>query len=100
MPVKLLESERLKYMILQIASGHFGWNRIIKAMPRMKADPAGILIKIGQGAKPGDGGLLPAAKVAPHIQAIRGVPRTTSAFAAEPSRALFHRRIGPEDACP
>lgn len=33
MPVKLLESERLKYMILQIASGHFGWNRIIKAMP-------------------------------------------------------------------
>lgn len=43
----------------------------------MKADPAGILIKIGQGAKPGDGGLLPAAKVAPHIQAIRGVPRTT-----------------------
>lgn len=77
MPIKLLESERLKYMILQIASGHFGWNRIIKAMPRMKADPAGILIKIGQGAKPGDGGLLPAAKVAPHIQAIRGVPRTT-----------------------
>ncbi len=39
------------------------------------ADPAGILIKIGQGAKPGDGGLLPAEKVAPHIQAIRGVPQ-------------------------
>lgn len=77
MPQALLESERLKYMILQIASGHFGWNRIITALPRMKADPAAILIKIGQGAKPGDGGLLPAAKVAPHIQAIRGVPRTT-----------------------
>lgn len=77
MPIKLLESERLKYMILQIASGHFGWNRIIKAMPRMKADPAAVLIKIGQGAKPGDGGLLPAAKVAPHIQAIRGVPKAT-----------------------
>lgn len=75
MPVKLLESEQLKYMILQIASGHFGWNRIIQAMPRMKVDPAGILIKIGQGAKPGDGGLLPAAKVATHIQAIRGVPK-------------------------
>lgn len=75
MPVKLMESEYLKYMILQIASGHFGWNRIIKAMPRMKVDPAGILIKIGQGAKPGDGGLLPAAKVADHIQAIRGVPK-------------------------
>ena len=46
-------------------------------MPRMKADPAGIPDQDRQGAKPGDGGLLPAAKVAPHIQAIRGVPRTT-----------------------
>ncbi len=77
MPKNLLESKRLKYMILQIGSGHFGWNRILQSIPRMKADPAAILIKIGQGAKPGDGGLLPAAKVAPHIQAIRGVPRTT-----------------------
>ena len=75
MPIKLLESEQLRYVILQIASGHFGWNRIIKALPKMKTDPAGVLIKIGQGAKPGDGGLLPAAKVAPHIQAIRGVPK-------------------------
>lgn len=75
MPVKLMESDYLQYMIIQIASGHFGWNRIIKAMPKMKVDPAGILIKIGQGAKPGDGGLLPAAKVADHIQAIRGVPK-------------------------
>jgi len=75
MPVKLLESEQLKYMILQIASGHFGWNRIVKAIPKMKVDPAGILIKIGQGAKPGDGGLLSAAKVASHVQAIRGVPK-------------------------
>ena len=77
MPVKLLESEYLKYSIIQIASGHFGWNRIIKAMPKMKVDPAGVLIKIGQGAKPGDGGLLQAEKVAPHVQAIRGVPKAT-----------------------
>jgi glutamate synthase (NADPH/NADH) large chain len=75
MPVRLLKSKYLKYMILQIASGHFGWNRIIKAMPHMVEDPAGVLIKIGQGAKPGDGGLLMAAKVASHIQAIRGVPK-------------------------
>lgn len=75
MPVQLLQSEYLKYSIMQIASGHFGWSRIIKSMPHMKVDPAGILIKIGQGAKPGDGGLLPAAKVAEHIQAIRGVPK-------------------------
>lgn len=75
MPVRLLKSDYLKYFIIQIASGHFGWNRIIKAMPDMVTDPAAILIKIGQGAKPGDGGLLPAEKVAPHIQAIRGVPK-------------------------
>ena len=73
--MRLLTSEYLKYFIVQIAPGHFGWNRILKAMPQMVTDPAGILIKIGQGAKPGDGGLLPAEKVAPHIQAIRGVPR-------------------------
>ncbi|GAB4173070.1 MAG: glutamate synthase-related protein [Geothermobacteraceae bacterium] len=74
-PVRLLKSKYLKYMILQIASGHFGWNRIAKAMPHMVEDPAGVLIKIGQGAKPGDGGLLQAQKVAEHIQAIRGVPK-------------------------
>ncbi|MGB7537414.1 MAG: glutamate synthase-related protein [Anaerolineales bacterium] len=74
LPVKLLTSKHLQYMIIQIASGHFGWNRIIKAMPDMVTDPAAILIKIGQGAKPGDGGLLPAEKVAAHIMAIRGVP--------------------------
>ncbi len=74
-PTKLLKSKYVKYMILQIASGHFGWNRIIKAMPDMTEDPAGILIKIGQGAKPGDGGLLLANKVAKYVQEIRGVPK-------------------------
>ena len=79
MPAKLLTSDYLKYFIIQIASGHFGWNRIIRAMPYMKTDPAGILIKIGQGAKPGDGGLLQKEKVAEHVQAIRGVPKATLA---------------------
>ncbi len=74
-PTKLLKSKYLKYMILQIASGHFGWNRIINSLTEMTEDPAGILIKIGQGAKPGDGGLLQAQKVARHIQEIRGVPK-------------------------
>jgi glutamate synthase (NADPH/NADH) large chain len=74
-PERLLKSRYLKYMILQIASGHFGWNRIVNAMPDMVEDPAGVLIKIGQGAKPGDGGLLMAKKVARHIQEIRGVPK-------------------------
>ncbi len=75
-PSRLLKSRYLKYLILQIASGHFGWNRILQAMPHMVEDPAGVLIKIGQGAKPGDGGLLQAQKVAEHIMAIRGVPKT------------------------
>ena len=75
-PEKLLKSKYLKYMILQIASGHFGWNRIINSMPEMVEDPAGILIKIGQGAKPGDGGLLLSKKVEKHIQEIRGVPKS------------------------
>lgn len=75
-PGRLLRSRYVRYMILQIASGHFGWNRIVNAMPRMQDDPAGVLIKIGQGAKPGDGGMLQAKKVARHIQEIRGVPKT------------------------
>ena len=74
-PVSLLKSRYLKYMILQIASGHFGWNRIVETMPEMIEDPAGILIKIGQGAKPGDGGLLLANKVSKYVQEIRGVPK-------------------------
>lgn len=76
-PPALLRSERIKYIILQIASGHFGWNRILQALPEMRDLPCAVLIKIGQGAKPGDGGLLPAAKVGPHIQSLRGVPKTT-----------------------
>lgn len=74
-PVRLLKSRYLKYIILQIASGHFGWNRIVNSMPYMQELPAGVLIKIGQGAKPGDGGLLQAKKVAKHISEIRGVPK-------------------------
>lgn len=74
-PVKLLKSEYIKYLILQVASGHFGWNKIIENMPHMKEYPAGVIIKIGQGAKPGDGGLLMGEKVASHIQKIRGVPK-------------------------
>ncbi len=73
-PPRLLKSRFIKYMILQIASGYFGWDEIIHAIPYMKEDPAGIEIKYGQGAKPGDGGLLMAQKVLPLIAKIRGVP--------------------------
>ncbi len=75
MPPRLLKSKYLKYFIIQIASGYFGWDEIIHALPHMTEDPAAIEIKYGQGAKPGDGGLLMAQKVLKLIAEIRGVPR-------------------------
>ncbi|MBW2072483.1 MAG: 4Fe-4S binding protein [Deltaproteobacteria bacterium] len=73
-PPRLLRSRFLKYVILQIASGYFGWDEIIHALPEMKEDPCAVEIKYGQGAKPGDGGLLMWYKVNELIAAIRGVP--------------------------
>ncbi len=77
-PPRLLRSEFLEYIILQVASGYFGWDEIIHAIPEMKVDPCAIEIKYGQGAKPGDGGLLMWHKVNKLIAAIRGVPERTS----------------------
>ena len=77
-PPRLLRSRFLKYVILQIASGYFGWDEIIHAIPEMKVDPCAIEIKYGQGAKPGDGGLLMWNKVNKLIAAIRGVPAGVS----------------------
>ena len=77
-PPRLLRSRFLKYTILQIASGYFGWDEIIHALPEMKEDPCAIEIKYGQGAKPGDGGLLMWHKVNKLIAAIRGVPTRVS----------------------
>ena len=74
-PPRLLRSRFLKYVVLQIASGYFGWDEIIHALPEMKEDPCAIEIKYGQGAKPGDGGLLMWYKVNKLIAAIRGVPQ-------------------------
>ena len=76
-PPRLLKSRFLKYFIIQIASGYFGWDEIIHAIPHMVEDPAAIEIKYGQGAKPGDGGLLMAQKVLNLIASIRGVPKFT-----------------------
>ncbi|MCF8024222.1 MAG: 4Fe-4S binding protein [Desulfobacteraceae bacterium] len=77
-PPRLLRSRFLRYVILQIASGYFGWDEIIHAIPEMKVDPCAIEIKYGQGAKPGDGGLLMWHKVNELISAIRGVPMGVS----------------------
>ncbi|MFO7753049.1 MAG: glutamate synthase-related protein [Desulfobacteraceae bacterium] len=77
-PPRLLKSRFIKYVILQIASGYFGWDEILHAIPHMKDDPCAIEIKYGQGAKPGDGGLLMWHKVNRLIAAIRGVPMGVS----------------------
>jgi len=77
-PPRLLKSRFLKYVILQIASGYFGWDEIIHNLPHMKEDPCAIEIKYGQGAKPGDGGLLMWYKVNQLIATIRGVPKGVS----------------------
>ena len=77
-PPLLLRSRFIKYVILQIASGYFGWDEIIRALPEMREDPCAIEIKYGQGAKPGDGGLLMWHKVNKLIAALRGVPAGVS----------------------
>ena len=75
-PPWVLRSPYLKYIILQIASGYFGWDEIIRAIPEMQCMPAAIEIKYGQGAKPGDGGLLMWYKVSKLIARLRGVPES------------------------
>ena len=68
-------------IVWDIASGYFGCRNAdgtfceenfaaTAANPQIKM----IEIKLSQGAKPGHGGVLPAAKVSPEISAARGVP--------------------------
>lgn len=59
--------------ILEMASGYFGWTE------ENIAQADAVEIKIGQGAKPGQGGLLPADKVTADIAAVRGIPAGTDA---------------------
>ena len=69
-------------LIWQIGTGYFGCRELdgsfslpqlvdrVAQTPQIRM----IEIKLSQGAKPGLGGILPAAKVTPEISAIRGVP--------------------------
>lgn len=59
--------------VLEMASGYFGWTEAAIA----RADA--VEIKVGQGAKPGLGGLLPGSKVTAEIAEVRGIaPGETS----------------------
>jgi len=68
-------------LVWQIASGYFGCRtedgRFDPArFERQAADPQVrmVEIKLSQGAKPGHGGILPAAKITPEIAETRGIP--------------------------
>jgi glutamate synthase domain-containing protein 2 len=67
-------------LVFQIGTGYFGCRdeRGRFSLPHLRETIAGapvraLEIKLSQGAKPGLGGMLPAAKVSPEIAAIRGV---------------------------
>lgn len=68
-------------LVWQIASGYFGCRRSDGGFDReqfrdnARLDQVRMIeIKLSQGAKPGHGGILPAAKVTPEIAEARGVP--------------------------
>jgi glutamate synthase domain-containing protein 2 len=69
-------------VVWQIGTGYFGARdekgfSLDKVVARTAENPQIKLIelKLSQGAKPGKGGILPAAKITAEIAAIRGVPR-------------------------
>ena len=61
------EREHAAKCIFEMASGYFGWN----AQQVARADA--VEVKIGQSAKAGSGGLLPADKVTDRIAEVRGL---------------------------
>lgn len=68
-------------IIWEIGSGYFGCRTVDgrfdpAAFARQAADPQVKMVelKLSQGAKPGHGGTLPAAKISPEIAEARGVP--------------------------
>jgi glutamate synthase domain-containing protein 2 len=68
-------------LIWQIGTGYFGCREpgggfsMPRFLDQVAAHPVRMIeIKLSQGAKPGKGGILPAAKVTAEIAAIRGIP--------------------------
>ena len=87
------ERDAAETYILEMASGYFGWHQA--AMARADAFEA----KLGQSAKPGLGGELPAAKVTDEIAGVRGLAPHTPAhsparFPDLDSAAALGERIG------
>lgn len=85
-------------LIWEIGSGYFGCRNPDGTFnPELFAKVASddqikmIELKVSQGAKPGHGGVLPAAKVSEEISRIRGVPMAKIAF-RRPITARSRRR--------
>ena len=87
-------------LIWQIGTGYFGCrsadggfdaDKFVKTAspPQVKM----IELKLSQGAKPGHGGILPAAKVTPEISEIRGVPMGQDVL-SPPAHTEFSTPIG------
>ena len=70
-------------MIVQVASGRFGVD------PEYLNRPAAVEIKIGQGAKPGIGGHLPAEKVDREVSRTRMIPEGTDALSPAPHHDIY-----------
>jgi glutamate synthase domain-containing protein 2 len=82
-------------IIWQIGTGYFGCRTSdggfdrAEFLRKVEAHPIrAIEIKLSQGAKPGLGGVLPAAKVTAEIAAIRGVPRGQSVISPASHKAF------------
>ncbi len=69
--------------IVQVASGRFGVNTEYLRSARV------VEIKIGQGAKPGIGGHLPAEKVTDDISRARMIPKGTDALSPAPHHDIY-----------
>ncbi len=83
-------------LIWQLGTGYFGARdadgrfSMARLVEQCEAAPVrAIEVKLSQGAKPGLGGVLPAAKVTPEIAAIRGVPLGVDVI-SPPSHREFH----------
>ncbi|MHC5111831.1 MAG: FMN-binding glutamate synthase family protein [Planctomycetota bacterium] len=82
-------------LVWQIGTGYFGCRGkdgtfcIDSFAERASIDQVKMIeIKLSQGAKPGHGGILPAAKITPEIAAIRGVPLGEDVL-SPPSHSAF-----------
>jgi glutamate synthase domain-containing protein 2 len=102
-------------LIFQFGTGYFGCRNTKGefSLDRLKETLASapvkmIEVKLSQGAKPGLGGILPAAKVTPEIAAIRGIeagktvysPTSHSAFSDESSLLDFVEMLADETGLP